>query len=264
MVEGGWRLHQKEYLGSKVRQRCETRCRTSLPMVEQGRTVSVKKEVRGSAEYIRMLDWIHGEVQALQWLALKTRPDIATITAICAGTQAKNPWEVATWTREIWKYLNGTSGLGMEITPGETKAVVRIAADASFAPGGDRSRTGVVIRVNSSIVYWSSNKQQSCVMSAHEAELNGAVEGTRIGVNIQNIVTEMCKQEAILKLDQDNTGTIASILHEITSWRTRHYASKAAEIRDLIIKRGIVVGHVKGIEIVADPLTKVLPRVKLV
>ena len=65
---------------------------------------------------------------------------------------------------------------------------VRISAGASFAPAGDRSRTGVVIRVSEAIVHWSSNRQSSAVMSAHEAELNGAVTGTKVGIAIRNIV----------------------------------------------------------------------------
>ena len=35
---------------------------------------------------------------------------------------------------------------------------VQIAADASFAPGGDRSRSGVVIIVEGVVVHWTSNK----------------------------------------------------------------------------------------------------------
>ena len=210
-----------------------------------------------------MLKKAQEEVGSLQWLALKTRPDIATMTAICASIQTKDPWQAVTWTEETWKYLKSTCGLGMEMVPTKAEAMVRIAADASFAPGGDRTRTGVVIRVENVIVHWSSNKQPGCVMSAHEAELTGAAVGTTVGISIRNIVTEMCKKEVNLRLDQDNEGTISSILHEVTSWRTRHYALKAAGIRDLITEEGIAVEHVRGIDIIADPLTTVLPRNKL-
>ena len=52
-------------------------------------------------------------------------------------------------------------------------------------------------------------------------------------------------------------------MYEITSWRTIHYADKAAWIRDTIVKEDIEVGHVPGTELLADPLTKVLERIKL-
>lgn len=64
-------------------------------------------------------------------------------------------------------------------------------------------------------------------------------------------------------MDQDNQATIRSITHEVTSWRTRHYAIRAASIRDIIYAENITVEHVKGIDIIADPLTKVLPKIKL-
>ena len=66
-----------------------------------------------------------------------------------------------------------------------------------------------------------------------------------------------------VKLDQDSQATIRTILHEVTSWRTRHYALRAAWTRDIISAEGIEVEHVPGVEICADPLTKVLGKVKL-
>ena len=72
------------------------------------------------------------------------------------------------------------------------------------------------------------------------------------------------KSEIRMKLDQDNQATIRTILHDITSWRTRHYALRAAWTRDIIHQEGIEVEHVPGVEICADPLTKVLGKVKLV
>ena len=140
---------------------------------------------------------------------------------------------------------------------------VIVSADASFAPGGDRPRTGVVVRVSEAIVHWSSNRQSGAVMSAHEGELNGAVTGTKGGIAIRNIVEEMVEEKVSMKLDQDNKATISTIVHEVTSWRTRHYALRAAGVRDLVAQEGIVVEHVKGVEIIADPLTKVLAKNKL-
>ena len=62
---------------------------------------------------------------------------------------------------------------------------IRILADASFAPGGDRSRTGVVIKVLDATVHWCSTKQSLASTSAHEAELNGLTTGTQLGINIR-------------------------------------------------------------------------------
>ena len=89
--------------------------------------------------------------------------------------------------------------------------------------------------------------------------------GSNAGLTIRRLVTELRNetQNVGLKLDQDNQGTIRSILYEVTSWRTRHYADKAAWIKDTIMREEIEVGHVPGTEIIADPLIKVLDKLKL-
>ena len=59
---------------------------------------------------------------------------------------------------------------------------------------------------------------------------------------------DMTETDTTLKLDQDNQATITTIMHDVTSWRSRHYALRAAGIRDLIAEQGIIVEHVKGID----------------
>ena len=114
------------------------------------------------------------------------------------------------------------------------------------------------------IVHWCSCRQSLASTAAHEAELSGTVTGTKLGIGIRNIVNELVDDLTNMKLDQDNKGTINTITHEVTSWRTRHYATRAAWIRDIIQEEKIEVEHVKGVDIVADPLTKVLSKTKLV
>ena len=124
--------------------------------------------------------------------------------------------------------------------------------------------TGVVIRVMGVIVHWCSCRQSLASTAAHEAELSGTVTGTKLGINIRNIVSELVDEPVNIKLDQDNKGTINTITHEVTSWRTRHYATRAACIRDIIQEETITVEHVPGVDIIADPLTNVLGKIKLV
>ena len=86
----------------------------NLPDVEEGNEPPVSQEVRESMEYKRMLKRAQEEVGSLQWLALKTRPDIAAITAICAITQSRHQWTTVWWAQEVWKYLKATSQLNRD------------------------------------------------------------------------------------------------------------------------------------------------------
>ncbi len=50
---------------------------------------------------------------------------------------------------------------------------------------------------------------------------------------------------------------------EVTSWRNRHYAMKAAWIRDVLNEEVIELNYQPGVTLVADALTKVLEKGKL-
>ncbi len=95
---------------------------------------------------------------------------------------------------------------------------------------------GVAVLVAGVIAHWMSNKQAGSVASAHAAELNGACLGANAGISIRQRATELLpvQHEAGLRLDQYNKGAISSILHDITSWRTMHYADRASWMRNTI------------------------------
>ncbi len=263
-TEMGLRLHQIEYLKTKLSQRNITKGRPNLPEVQEGTVCPVSPEYKKTTEYKHLLKQTQQEVGSLQWLALKTRPDVACIVAICASMQTRHPERALKLTEEVWKYLLTTWDFGMNIVPdAQQEYQVRVSADASWAPGGDRSRTGVVIRVMGVIVHWCSCRQSLSATAAHEAELNGAVTGVKLGISLRNIVRELLEHPVTMKLDQDNQGTVRTIIHEVTSWRTRHYADRASWIRDITQLENICVEHMPGVDIIADPLTKVLPKIKL-
>eukprot|EP00974_Lingulodinium_polyedra_P095162 9222209-Lingulodinium_polyedra.AAC.1 len=61
--------------------------------------------------------------------------------------QSRNPQKAFDLTAEIWKYIKATTNYVTNLKPNaEAEKVIRISADARHAPGGDRSRTGVVIK----------------------------------------------------------------------------------------------------------------------
>eukprot|EP00975_Prorocentrum_lima_P070636 12933225-Prorocentrum_lima.AAC.1 len=71
-------------------------------------------------------------------------------------------------------------GMCMEALPEQD--MIEISADAGFAPGGERSRTGVVVKVVAVIVHWASVKQTLTTLSSCEAELVAAVTGVKLGL----------------------------------------------------------------------------------
>eukprot|EP00975_Prorocentrum_lima_P071447 12937700-Prorocentrum_lima.AAC.1 len=70
-------------------------------------------------------------------------------------------------------------GMCMEALPGQE--MIEISADASFAPGGEIPRTGVVVKVYGVIVHWASVKQTLTTLCSCKAELVAAVTGVKLG-----------------------------------------------------------------------------------
>eukprot|EP00975_Prorocentrum_lima_P003296 728820-Prorocentrum_lima.AAC.1 len=58
-------------------------------------------------------------------------------------------------------------GICMEALPEQD--MIDISAYARFAPGGERPRTGVVVKVYGVIVHWASVKQTLTTLSSCEA-----------------------------------------------------------------------------------------------
>ncbi len=133
------------------------------------------------------------------------------------------------------------------------------------------------------MVHWVPQKQSLVALSSCEAELNAAVFGIRVGIGVRNMLEEMievnvgdpkmgdqvlCSREdrrrtIPITLKQDNMACITTITTEVTSWRSRHYALRAAWVRDVIDMEQVTVKYEKGANIIADALTKILGRVKL-
>eukprot|EP00975_Prorocentrum_lima_P004751 1034608-Prorocentrum_lima.AAC.1 len=59
--------------------------------------------------------------------------------------------------------------------PSEEDSNMEVSADASFAPGGERARTGVVVKWCGGVVHWASVKQSLTALSSCEAALVAAV-----------------------------------------------------------------------------------------
>eukprot|EP00975_Prorocentrum_lima_P043549 9141909-Prorocentrum_lima.AAC.1 len=61
--------------------------------------------------------------------------------------------------------------------PGAEETSIEVLANASFAPGGEVSRRGVVVKLCGAVVHSASVKQSLTALGSCEAELVAAVTG---------------------------------------------------------------------------------------
>ena len=95
--------------------------------------------------------------------------------------------------------------------------VLKVSTDASFAPGGTGSRTGVVILLNDLIIHWASSRQSCVATSTCEAEIQAHVTGFKLMMGI-GMVAETYKHPEIV-MEGDNLAAIQSLTNNITSWK---------------------------------------------
>ena len=104
-------------------------------------------------------------------------------------------------------------------------------------------------------------------LSLAEAEMGATVPGLKYGLAIHNFLMDLEPENSDsarkIHLRGDNLATVTTLLHQVTSWRTRHYAVKAAWARDMIHSVGIDVKHTPGEYLVADILTTILKGERL-
>ena len=112
-------------------------------------------------------------------------------------------------------------------------------------------------------VQWVSRKQDLTALSIAEAELEAMKTGLQYGLQARRLAGELLEKPVGLKMIGDNVAAIRQAKFEITNWRTQHYCLTMSWIRDYLIKEGVDLKHMKGEDLVADGLTKILGRVIL-
>ena len=75
-------------------------------------------------------------VGCLNWIALRTRPDIAWATSRAASLITHDPDTCFIRVKHIWEYLHHTLGYAFRYVPipPQTKHKLWVLGDASFAP----------------------------------------------------------------------------------------------------------------------------------
>jgi transposase InsO family protein len=202
-------------------------------------------------------------VGSLLYLATGTRPDIAyavnTVSqAVCAPSQ--KDWQAV---KRIFRYLKGTSHLGITYSATHISDGLSVYSDADYA--GDmksrKSTSGVLAQYNGGAVTWSSKKQSSVALSTTESELMAACEAAKEIVWLSRLygeITTVVLQPPSLFVD--NQSAIKLIRNPVFHHRTKHIEVRHFFIREQLEEGKLSVMHVDGTNQLADILTKPLPR----
>ena len=261
-VTGGVKVSQRRWILQELMKRgwaglngCKT-----LPDHNAGK---ITKEVDIKPEDIRKAQ---SEVGSLMYCALRTRPDVASTVSAAACVLTRNPIEAIRICKHTWRYLKGTIDMSLTFEPSDEPWNLKVYSDASFSPEGGRSRTGIAISLNRSLLYWRSCRQQLTAWSATEAELEAMTEALCVALKLKHTLEEVLNVSMLVVQRGDNQGAITLALRDNHSWlamRTRHYALRLSWLRDMLHTYAVDLQHMASGELPADILTKSLSRIKL-
>lgn len=201
----------------------------------------------------------------LQWLAVKTRPDIAEAACLLARfntAPTKKCWNALL---HVIRYLKGTIDEGLIYYPRTQRTVTaqpRGFSDSNWAgPNSDRkSIGGYIFLFGGSPISWQSKRQTCVATSSNEAEYMAGSEAAKEAVWLRRLCFEMglIDHEAPpLELYMDNEGAIALTSTEGTK-RSKHIDVRFHHVRDLQALGLVSVESIRSKENPADGLTKIL------
>jgi hypothetical protein len=207
-------------------------------------------------------------VGALIYISVCTRPDISYAVGKLA-TFFSNPtdghYEAAL---KVLRYLNATSSLGLHLggRRGNTDQSLTCYADSDFAEDEETrvSTSGFTIFLNSSLIAWGSKKQSTVATSTTEAEFLACTTALKETIWLQYLLLDLGYHNIVQKtiLLQDNQSTIAIIQDQTSKGRTKHFDVKYKFVNRSLQNGLFILKYCPTEEMIADALTKALPRVQ--
>ena len=251
---GGYVLNQTKYTGDLLRRRSVQGYELQpLPKIEEG-----DDEPEKDIAVIREVQAVVGE---LQWLASRTRPDLAYATSLVARMVHRRPCYALRLCNYILKYLHRVPSFGLHYLPDDDVGTLHVKADTSFGPAHEQFRSvqGVAVYHGSHLLLWSSSRQPFVTLSTAEGELVGYSEAFQCGMSLSELLL-LFNYPTKKILEGDSKAALCQITSDAGSWRTRHLRLRAWKLREMVMGGDSqwLAQHVPGGELVADGLTKPL------
>ncbi|XP_055924729.1 uncharacterized protein LOC129956807 [Argiope bruennichi] len=203
-------------------------------------------------------------VGSLLYAAQATRPDISfVVNLMCqfCNSASKTHW---TAIKRIMRYLRGTTGATLSYTKDHGDNVIGYC-DSNY--GGDvadrRSTSGYVFMIGGGAVSWSSKRQPTVATSTTEAEYMALSAAAKEAIWLGKIVTDLGIAHVNgITVYCDNNGAINLSKNNMYHTRSKHIDIQHHFVREVIKSGQITVERMPTAKMIADFLTKTVPRAK--
>eukprot|EP00961_Rhodomonas_salina_P140955 1897270-Rhodomonas_salina.2 len=167
--------------------------------------------------------------------------------------------------RRILQYIAGTVYLGLtyEAQPASRANLLWGFADADHAgyPDTHRSVTGYVMMLAGAAVSWQSSRQAVTALSSSEAEFYAASCAGCDAAYLQVVLEELgFPQTEPTIVFEDNWACIHMSRNSVLHHKTKNIEVQVYHLRDLYLAGIMNLHKISTNDMVADALTKALPR----
>ena len=261
--EGTLTIDQKSYLHSVLRRFGMSDCKPVSTPMEAGKVFEKIEDENGEPLSLREYQAIIG---CLTYASIATRPDICASVGVLSRFMTKPGQQHWTGVKRVLRYIKGTLNFSLKFESiGEMQIRLSGYADADWAGDVDtrKSTSGYVFRIGSSTVSWSSKRQTVVALSTTEAEYVSLSYATQETVWLRKLLGSIgFDQHKSTILHEDNQSTIALIKNPKHHARTKHIDIKYHFIRQSVDTNCIEVKYCCTDNMIADIMTKSLPRPK--
>jgi len=201
-------------------------------------------------------------VGSLLYIANCTRPDISQAVGVLAKYMGRPTTVHWTAAKGVLRYMAGTADFGL-IYQGQSS--IQGFADADFASDLDtrRSTTGYVFIMNGGAVSWSSKRQTTVAVSTTEAEYMAAAHAIKEALWIRKLLQDFKLDIKCIPMKMDNQSAIKVMKNPVLSLRSKHIDVIYNFARERVARGEVKLEYISTHEMIADALTKPVPRNKL-
>lgn len=219
-----------------------------------------------------------------QWLAVSTRPDIATITNILSRFNHRATKDHLKAAYYVVRYLKGTKTLGISFDSRHNTSLHAFIkfpinntltpfCDANWGPQDEsrpkpndpplelfksRSLSGYLLWLYGPL-HWTSKRQTITARSSAESEIYATNECTKSLIHIRHILQELHLEQALMPapttIFNDNSACV-QWSHNMTTKGLRHIQIRENAVREAVQKRLILLKHIAGSANISDLFTK--------
>ena len=205
-------------------------------------------------------------IGSLRYATDCTRPDIAYVVGLLCRFTSRPSVEHWQAIERVMRYLKRTMNLGLHYYKYPTVLEGYSDADWNTLSDDSKATSGYIFSLAGGAVSWKSKKQTILAQSTMESEMIALATASEEAGWLRGLLAEIPLGEkpipAVL-IHCDSTAAIAKIQNRYYNGKRRQIRRKHSTVREFLSTGSVRVDHVRTDENLADPLTKGLPREKV-